>query len=105
MGKFVKGQIANPNGRPKAYTLGEIRDISRKAAPKMVGILISIAEDEEQSAVARASAANHVLDRAYGKPAQMLADEEGNALSWVEVINAARDRSRYIEAESLRLPN
>lgn len=101
MPKFVKGQVANPKGRPKAYTLHEIRDIARKAAPKMVSILVTIAEDEEQPAAARAAAANHVLDRGYGKPAQTMADEDGNAVSWIDVINAARSRYREAPPETI----
>lgn len=93
MAKFVKGQVANPNGRPKAHTLHEIRDIARKAAPEMVGILMTIARDEQQTAAGRVAAANGVLDRGYGKPAQTIADEEGNGVSWFDLLANAQRRA------------
>ena len=100
---FAKGKSGNPNGRPKAYTLSEIRDIARKAAPRMVEVLISIADDEEQAAAARAAAANHVLDRGYGKPAQTIADENGEAMSWFDLLANAQRRANLVEASAPRL--
>lgn len=88
---FAKGQSGNPDGRPKAATLEEIRAIARRAAPDMVQILIKVAEGSESDR-AKTAAASAVLDRAYGKPAQMLGDKEGNTVSWVDVIAAARAR-------------
>jgi hypothetical protein len=90
---FEKGQSGNPNGRPKAISLDEIRNIARRKAPGMVDLLASIAEDEEQPAAARVAAANHVLDRAYGKPPQSLADEDGNILEWVALLAERRSKA------------
>jgi hypothetical protein len=90
---FEKGQSGNPNGRPKAISLDEIRNIARRKAPGMVDLLARIAEDEEQPAAARVAAANHVLDRAYGKPPQSLADEDGNILEWVALLAERRSKA------------
>ncbi len=103
MAKFAKGQVANPNGRPKAHTLAEIRGIARRAAPEMVEILVSIARNEEEAAAARVAAANHVLNRGYGQPAQSIADEEGNAMSWFDLLAASQRRAGLIEQPPLKI--
>lgn len=90
-GQFAPGNKASP-GRPKAITADELRGIARRAAPEMVRTLIDIATDSEMAPAARVSAANYVLDRGYGKAPVMMADEDGNAVSWVEVIAQARAR-------------
>jgi hypothetical protein len=89
--KFAKGKSGNPAGRPKAATLEEIRAIARRAAPEMVETLLAIARSSDSDR-AKAAAANAVLDRAYGKPAQMLADADGNSINWMDFLLAARSR-------------
>lgn len=71
---------------------GNLRDLARAACPKMLQVLISIAENEEKAAAARVTAASAVLDRGYGKPPATLGDEDGNALNWIDVIAEARRR-------------
>lgn len=87
---FAKGKSGNPGGRPKEH--GDLRELARAASPRMLQHLIDIADDEENSAKARTTAASHVLDRAYGKPAQTLGDGDGNPLNWIDALKAAQGR-------------
>ena len=88
---FAKGKSGNPGGRPKEH--GDLREMARAASPRMLQTLIDIADDEQASHKARTTAASHVLDRAYGKPAQTLGDGEGNPVEWVDLLRAARERT------------
>ncbi len=68
-----------------------IAENAREHAGKALAALVAIAEDGEQPAAARVSAAVHILDRAFGKPVapvehdvtdgltQLLRDVQGTA--------------------------
>lgn len=81
---FEKGQSGNPGGRPKA--IARVREAAREHTETALDILLGIARDG-QSEAARVSAANSILDRAWGKPAQPLdGDGEGGPiLNGIEV--------------------
>lgn len=65
---FVKGQSGNPGGRPKET--GEIRELARKHGPEAIRTLaLHMAGDDPRVAVAAAQA---LLDRGFGKPAQAI---------------------------------
>ena len=64
--RFEKGRSGNPGGRPKGE--GEIRDLARKHTATALRTLIEIAERGENES-ARVTAANALLDRAWGKAA------------------------------------
>lgn len=98
---FDKGKSGNPRGRTKAATLEQIRAIARRASPEMVKVLIDIAQNSESDR-AKVAAANGVLDRAYGKPAQMLGDEDGNTISWIGLLAAARQRAAQDDRDTLQ---
>ena len=65
---FVKGQSGNPNGRPKMPK--DLKEAFKAASPKALEILKKILADPEAKDSDRLRAAEIILDRAYGKPAQ-----------------------------------
>lgn len=64
---FVKGQSANPGGRPKSVK--EVRALARQYTPEAIECLVREMRTGDTSAV-RLSAANALLDRGHGRPAQ-----------------------------------
>lgn len=66
---FVKGQSGNPSGRTKADKT--ITQLAREAAPDALRTLVKIMRDPKMPPGARAVAADHVINRAYGKPPQL----------------------------------
>lgn len=75
---FKPGKSGNPGGRPK---LGDgyhsIREMCRAASPDMIRVLIEIATDPNCAESTRITAANSLLDRGYGRPAQAVTGEDG----------------------------
>ena len=73
MGKgFQKGhqKIGGPvKGEPNR-TSPDIRQLARQYTTEALDTLVGVMRDRESGASARASAANIVLDRAWGKPTQ-----------------------------------
>ena len=75
-----KGKTNNPKGRtvgiPSPQTkvgwvgVMDVRLISREWTPDSVQTLAEIMKDVSQPAASRVAAANSLLDRAWGKPAQ-----------------------------------
>jgi Family of unknown function (DUF5681) len=65
---FKKGQSGNPGGRPKV--VAEIKELARKHTGKAIETLVSIMANPKAAPAARVSAANALLDRGYGRPAQ-----------------------------------
>ena len=69
---FQPGQSGNPAGRPKAAA--ELRELARAHAPEAITELARLAKDAK-SETARIAAIRELLDRAYGKPTQIVAAE------------------------------
>ena len=90
---FQKGKSGNPTGRPKMVDGQNLRELARAHTKDAVDTLVTIMADEGAPEPARISAANSLLDRGYGRPAQTLADENGEALSWMEFLTGARMRA------------
>jgi hypothetical protein len=76
---FRPGQSGNPTGRPKRPATIETRRIfrdvltaARERTQDAIDTLASIMRDPKAPAAARVSAAQALLDRGYGKPAQAI---------------------------------
>jgi hypothetical protein len=61
----------------KSKAAAGVRALARRHSKAAVKILAAIMNDEEGPATARVSAAQALLDRGWGKAAQVLAGEEG----------------------------
>jgi Family of unknown function (DUF5681) len=70
MAKFLPGQSGNPGGRPKA--LVEVLELARKNASAALETIVSIMTNADAPHAVRLAAANSLLDRALGRPAQAL---------------------------------
>lgn len=71
---FRPGQSGNPTGRPKVDKT--IRDLARAHTQDALNTLIEIANNPKSQAAVRVQAANAILDRAWGKPAQYVESYE-----------------------------
>lgn len=76
---FAKGQSGNPGGRPPIPV--EVREAARALTTLALDTLKQVCETSDNDS-ARVTAANAILDRAWGKPVQQVAgtDGEGNAV-------------------------
>lgn len=63
---FQKGNTLNPGGRPKLAK--DIIELARKACPQAIKALVDLLDHPDPKI--RKSAADSVLDRGIGKPAQ-----------------------------------
>jgi len=65
---FKKGKSGNPGGRPKE--VAEVKELAKKYSEKAILRLVQILDDPNEKGKSAVAAANAILDRAYGKPAQ-----------------------------------
>jgi hypothetical protein len=63
--------------KAKSKAAAGIKTLARRQAEAAVKVLAAIMNDEEGAATARVSAAQALLDRGWGKAAQVLAGEDG----------------------------
>ena len=68
MPKFEPGRSGNSGGRPRVPN--EFREACRAASPKALEVVIAALDDK--SASLRLKAAEIILDRSWGKPAQSI---------------------------------
>jgi hypothetical protein len=71
---FKPGQSGNPGGRERGDN--PVKLLAKAASPDAMKGLIKLMDHEDPNVQIKAR--NSVLDRAYGKPAQVLAGENGD---------------------------
>lgn len=97
-GLWKKGQSGNPGGRPALA--GHVRDLARQYTEESVKTLVEIMRDKKAHATSRATAAQSLLDRGWGKPSQPVGGAEDlppirgvRELSEVELMALAQQGS------------
>lgn len=91
MAKFVKGQSGNPGGRPKAED--DVKALAREHTPDAIARLAKIVKTSKNDKAA-VSAAEALLNRGYGKPAQQVDITTRRAVDEIpeDLIDAAIER-------------
>ena len=90
---WAKGVSGNPGGRRKQDIT--ILELCRKHSADAVKVMVSIMNDEDAPPTARLGAAQAIIDRAYGKPAQAVTGEDGGPIR-IEAELSDRDVARQI---------
>jgi hypothetical protein len=67
-GKWLKGQSANPGGRPRIVS--DVQNLAREQTAAAIETLTSIMQNAKSHPQARVAACRELLDRGYGKPLQ-----------------------------------
>lgn len=89
---FVKGQSGNPGGRVKQDV--NVRDMCRAHTAMAVKTLVEIAENPDAPPSARTTAAQYLLDRGWGRPAQAVeVTGEGGGPVTLRVLIEGGDRT------------
>jgi hypothetical protein len=100
---FAKGKSGNPGGRPKE--VGDIRELARAHTPMAIATLAEIAAGG-RSEMARIAASDSLLDRGYGRPTQMLANDPENPFpAGVQFYMPANHRERETPTETTAAVN
>ena len=73
---FKPGQVNNPHGRPPA-TPQYLKDLCRSHTDEIINTLMQCVRDENERWPVRQSAMQMVMDRGYGKVANVIEQGEG----------------------------
>jgi hypothetical protein len=92
---FKPGNRANPGARPKAII--SLVELARAQTEASIKTLVEIRDSFQAPAAARVEAANALLDRGWGKPAQTITqnvNDKRSALDWTtdELVDFLRER-------------
>lgn len=93
---FRPGQSGNPGGKkPDSPEVKAAKELARKNARKAVEVLIELMLSKACNEKTRILAANSVLDRGIGKPAQEQIDvDDSNRIATVADIDRALEQLR-----------
>jgi hypothetical protein len=91
--RFEKGRSGNASGRPKQDQT--ITELARAYCPRAIEVLAQLMNDPKATASARAMAAERLLDRGYGKPAQF---STGHAQEFRKAVDMTDDELAAIVA-------
>ena len=64
------GISGNPGGRPKV--LHDVKQLAKEASKDAIDTLIKVMKNDQAPVAARVTAAQAILDRAWGKPSQTI---------------------------------
>ena len=89
---WKKGQSGNPGGRPRAEI--HVRDLAREHTAEALAVMVEVMRNKKAPATARLGAAQGLIDRAWGKPAQtIVGDDEADP---VRIEISDREQARRI---------
>jgi hypothetical protein len=93
-GKFLRGVSGNPGGRPRIAE--EVRELAGAHSVEALMIAVEIMRDRKKDPSTRLAASRTVLDRAVGKPAQLIGGANGQSLVNITMgaIVTAEDAAR-----------
>jgi len=75
-----------------AKAIAEIRSLARGHTETALNVLAGIMEQKDAPPAARVAAANSLLDRGWGKPAQPIdGDGEGGAMRFIVMTGVPRE--------------
>jgi len=103
---FKPGNRANPGGRLKAII--SLVELARAQTEASIKTLVEIRDSTQAPTAARVGAANALLDRGWGKPAQAIAqtiEQKRNVREWttgelIAYLNETRDSDAAAEEAS-----
>lgn len=85
-GRFVKGNNANPGGRPKMPE--NIKKALAELVPESIEVKRKILLDEKAPLDLKNRVADSILDRVYGKPGYAVDDASGDTLAKLDAMIA-----------------
>ena len=105
-GRFLPGKSGNPGGRPRE--VGHVKELARQHTPEAIQTLAAIMADPKEPSAARVRAAEALLDRAWGKPAQQISGElninrdvrDMSTAELLAIVAADRENERDEQPES-----